>query len=91
MPKTGGRRPGSRNKVTGDIRQAVVEAANSGDGFHAWLVWLKTEHPKEFTVLLKACLPKEIKLNVQNTVELVRQMEERERKLQLVEGGEEAA
>jgi hypothetical protein len=67
-PKTGGRKPGSQNRVQSDIRAMVVGALNELGGV-AYLVRCAND-PKtasSFVTLIGKCLPKEIKADVAAT------------------------
>jgi hypothetical protein len=63
-----GRPPGSVNKFTRDIREAVMEAAEclgrdgKGEaGLVGFLMWLAREDPKSFAMLMRAGMPAEIR------------------------------
>ena len=56
--KTGGRKPGSCNKFTTELRTAVL-AAFAELGGSAWLVRVAKENPAAFCALLGKLLPDE--------------------------------
>ena len=65
--KTGGRQKGTPNKVTRDIRQAVLDAAEAlgsdgegTDGLRGWLMRLGIEKPEKLADLLGKILPTQI-------------------------------
>jgi hypothetical protein len=57
--KTGGRRAGSRNKLTTEVRTAIVEAFVQLGGY-AYLVRVGNENPAVFCTLLGKLLPHEL-------------------------------
>lgn len=81
-PAKSGRKRGVSNKVTGDIRGMMVETLNDLGG-KRYLAWLAIEHPQVFGRLLGQCLPKEIKISAQNTVEIVSEVREMREKRRL--------
>ena len=58
--KTGGRRPGSRNKSTAAVKQALTEAFSELGGTQALVRWGK-KNPHLFYPLWAKMLPTEIK------------------------------
>jgi len=58
-PKTGGRKKGTPNKATRDIRKAVLEAFEKGGG-PEWLRKQMEENPVAFMNLLGKILPTQI-------------------------------
>lgn len=63
-PKTGGRKPGSMNKVTVEVKTALEQAFDQLGGVPALVTWGKT-NPSEFYKLWARMLPKEIKAEVE--------------------------
>lgn len=65
--KTGGRKKGSKNKMSADVRQSVLDtyAAIGGDKFFA--EWAK-QKPSDFFQIYAKLLPKDV--NVDATVRL---------------------
>lgn len=59
--KTGGRQKGTPNKITRDVREAVVEAFYRAGGAD-YLLTLSKENPNAFTALLGRVLPKDVKV-----------------------------
>lgn len=57
--KTGGRKKGTPNKITGDLREMVLGALSDAGG-QAYLHKQAQESPTAFLSLLGKCLPKEI-------------------------------
>lgn len=58
-PKTGGRKKGTPNKVTGDLR-AMVLGALADAGGQKYLLKQAKANPNAFMKLLGQCLPKDI-------------------------------
>ena len=100
--RRGGRKKGTPNKVTKDLRTAILGAAEDAggggkDGLQNYLKFLAQEHPQSFSTLLGRTLPKEIHA----TVSLVDQYYDRletaynrviegeAKELKLVSGGKE--
>ena len=57
--KTGGRKKGTPNKVTGDLRSMVLGALEDAGG-QKYLAKQAVENPGAFMSLLGRCLPKDI-------------------------------
>lgn len=57
--KTGGRKKGTPNKVTGELRE-MIEGALDDLGGQEWLVKAAGENPAAFLALLGKLLPKDI-------------------------------
>jgi len=57
--KTGGRRPGSRNKFTTEVRAAILDAFVQLGG-SSWLVRVANENPAAFCAMLSKLLPHEL-------------------------------
>jgi hypothetical protein len=57
--KTGGRKKGTPNKVTGDLRSMVLGALEDAGG-QKYLAKQAEENPNAFLSLLGRCLPKDI-------------------------------
>lgn len=62
--KTGGRRKGSPNKVTGDVK-AMIEGALAAAGGQAYLTKQAEESPAAFMKLVGMLLPKDMHLKGQ--------------------------
>ena len=60
-PKGAGRRPGSPNLVTRDLRQMVLGALDGAGGMQ-YLQQQASENPQAFLGLVGRCLPKDVKL-----------------------------
>jgi hypothetical protein len=58
-PKIGGRKPGSKNKFTTEVRDAVMVAFDKLGG-SAWLVRVAKENPAASSALLGKLLPHEL-------------------------------
>lgn len=58
--KYGGRAKGTPNKYATDIKEALLEALNSGDGAVAFFTDLKEQDPKTFAGVVSKLLPKEV-------------------------------
>jgi hypothetical protein len=58
-PKTGGRKKGTPNKVTGDLRSMVLGALADAGG-RKYLAKQAKQNPGPFMALLGKCLPKDI-------------------------------
>lgn len=59
--KTGGRKKGTPNKVTGDLRAMVLGALDKAGG-ETYLQKQAMENPPAFMALVGKCLPKDIKI-----------------------------
>ena len=68
-PKTGGRRKGTANKVTKELRQMVLDALD-GVGGQAYLEARAHDQPKAFLALVSRCLPKDIRIGMLEYLEL---------------------
>jgi hypothetical protein len=66
-PKTGGRKPGSRNKVTRTLVEAIDKAFEQVGGAQ-YLARIAEDDPKAFCALLGKRLPRD--LNVTTTLSL---------------------
>lgn len=75
--KTGGRKKGTPNKATAELKDAILSAFDSVGG-STYLVEVAKEHPQVFCTLLSKVLPKDIVADVNLTaptnlrVEIVR-------------------
>src|SRR6516164_827992 len=59
VEKLGGRKPGSLNKTTVALKDAILAAFHKTGGVD-YLVWLSKEHPSAYATLLGRVLPTEI-------------------------------
>jgi hypothetical protein len=70
-PKTGGRQKGTPNKLTGNLKQAILDAAEAagrkvddtvieGEGLVAYLTQQATMNPSPFMSLLGKVLPMQV-------------------------------
>lgn len=66
--KSGGRRPGSPNKVTQDLR-AMIEGALDDLGGRKWLVRAAAENPAAFLTLVGKLLPRDVVVTGKLTLE----------------------
>lgn len=66
--KSGGRRPGSPNKVTQDLR-AMIEGALDDLGGRKWLVSAAAENPAAFLTLVGKLLPRDVVVTGKLTLE----------------------
>lgn len=66
--KTGGRKVGTPNKVTTEVREAIHEAFDELGGA-TYLVKVGKKNPGTFCKLLGMTLPKDVKLDVGETLE----------------------
>jgi hypothetical protein len=62
--KTGGRKPGTPNKLTADVKSAIVAAFNEVGG-SAYLIDLAKDHPAVFCSLLGKVVPAEKHIELQ--------------------------
>jgi hypothetical protein len=66
-PKTGGRVKGTPNKVTSQLRDAILAAADNAGGERklvGYLTWLAQEQPNAFAPLLGKLLPKDVNVEM---------------------------
>lgn len=68
-PKTGGRAKGTPNKVTTELKTAIM-AAFDAKGGQKYLERVAEEDPRTFCTLLGKVLPAEIKADVQSDGEI---------------------
>lgn len=61
--KTGGRKKGTPNKATAELKDAILSAFDSVGG-STYLVEVAKEHPQVFCTLLSKVLPKDIVADV---------------------------
>lgn len=59
--KTGGRKKGSVNKLTGDVRQSIISVYEKIGGDEAFATWAK-QNPRDFYPLYAKLAPKEVEL-----------------------------
>lgn len=68
--KTGGRKAGTPNKMTTDIKNIFLEAFQLGGGV-GWLVRQMEENPVAFINAFSRCIPRDIRAEVTGTLEMV--------------------
>jgi len=70
--KTGGRQPGSPNRMTRELREMVLGALDKAGG-EDYLIVQSRENAPAFLALVGKCLPKDVNLNagVKLSVKLV--------------------
>lgn len=64
--KTGGRRAGTPNRISRDLKEAILagaEAAGDGD-MVSYLTWAAKEHPGPFLALLGKIVPLQVSASV---------------------------
>jgi len=64
-PKTGGRAPGSLNKVTATVKDNVIEVFNMIGGLDAMAEWA-TEHRTDFFRLYAKLLPLQVEAEIKH-------------------------
>ena len=62
-PKTGGRRAGTKNKVTVALKDAILGAFDKAGG-EAWLLELAQKDPRTFATLLSRLIPRELEARI---------------------------
>jgi len=68
-PKTGGRKPGSKNKATKDVRESILNVYEKIGGDEAFAEWAKKpENQKDYYQIYAKLVPRDI--NVDATVRL---------------------
>lgn len=68
--KTGGRTKGTPNKVTQDVREAILDVATNLGGSAGMLAWAQSDPVNErifWSQIYPKTLPKEIKADVNHT------------------------
>lgn len=65
--KTGGRKKGTPNKVTGDVREMILAALDDAGG-RKYLAAQAAENPSAFMALVGRCLPKDIQVKGELTL-----------------------
>ena len=90
--KSGGRKPGTPNKLTTDVRAAILGAFNKLGG-EDWLVRLARRDPKSFATLLGKLVPTHdvSSSGAQDPDELARRVRERLRFMEQQTAGSENA
>lgn len=68
--KTGGRKRGTPNKVTGTVREMILKALDEVGG-QQWLVQQATENPVAFMTLLGKVLPTQIQGDPENPLQVI--------------------
>ena len=66
QPKTGGRKKGSQNEMTVNIKDAIHQALNQL-GPTKWMLSLAETDPKTFAMLVAKCIPAELKAELDVT------------------------
>ena len=69
-PKTGGRQPGTPNRVTGAFREAVQIVYDRLGSHDAFLEWAR-ENPTEYYRIASRLIPVEIKSDEDRTVRVI--------------------
>jgi hypothetical protein len=73
-PKTGGRQKGVPNKLTMDVRKAIIEAFEKAGGVD-YLHQLATTDPKTFCTLLGKAVPTMVAGDAENPIQLKTKVE----------------
>ena len=68
--KTGGRKKGTPNKVTGSVREMLLGALDDMGG-QEWLTRQATENPVAFMTLLGKVLPTQIQGDQDNPIRII--------------------
>ncbi len=63
LPKTGGRRKGTQNRLTRDVKDAIVNAFDKAGG-EDYLVTIAKNDPRTFCTLLGKVVPSVVKAEV---------------------------
>lgn len=69
-PKTGGRKKGTPNKVTAELKTAILKAFDKAGG-ESYLVTVAKENPAVFCQLLGKVLPMQVAGDPENPVRLI--------------------
>jgi hypothetical protein len=69
-PKTGGRLPGTPNRLTGAFREAVLRVYNGLGGHAAFLAWAR-ENQTEYYKIAARLIPTEIHQEEDRTVRVI--------------------
>lgn len=69
-PKTGGRQPGTPNRLTGAFKEAVQIVYNGLGGHAAFLDWAR-ENPTEYYKIASRLIPGELRQDEDRTVKVV--------------------
>jgi hypothetical protein len=79
LPKTGGRQKGTPNKISGALRDAILQAAEQAheDGVVGYLVQQAKDNPNAFLTLLGKVLPLAVTGPGEDGEHLIRQIERR--------------
>lgn len=70
LPRTGGRKAGTPNKLTKTIKAAIEEAFDKAGGAD-YLATMAIEQPAAFMTLLGKVLPTQVEANLQGAVGLL--------------------
>jgi hypothetical protein len=69
-PKTGGRQPGTPNRLTGAFKEAVQIVYNGLGGHEAFLEWAR-ENPTEYYKIASRLIPGELRQDEDRKVEVI--------------------
>ncbi len=69
-PKTGGRQPGTPNRLTGAFREAVLHVYNGLGGHKAFLEWA-LQNPTEYYRIAARLIPVELRSEEDRTVTVI--------------------
>ncbi len=76
LPKTGGRKKGTQNRLTRDVKDAILNAFDKAGG-EDYLVTIAKNDPRTFCALLGRVIPSEVKAEVTNADDvLMRKVQE---------------
>ena len=71
-PKTGGRKKGSKNKTTAEVKQMLLDSLHDPKvGGVKFLVKLATEDPRTYASLLSKLIPRDVVAKVSGGDELI--------------------
>lgn len=76
--KTGGRKRGTPNKLTGELKEAILKAAElagDGEGLIGYLKKQATLNPAPFMSLLGKVLPLQVAGDAENPVNMIHRIE----------------
>lgn len=64
-PAGSGRKPGTINKKTKELKELVFNALHAGEGAEKWLIQQKQDNPVAFMTLLGKFVPRDLNLGGQ--------------------------